>query len=94
MTPAEKTSLIGWLLVLISRILIISGATNPGVPQRTNRYFYSSAYVARPKSQMATYHPCALLNIIFSGFRSRWMILHLARCDRPRRSPSMMAFVS
>jgi len=43
MTPAEKTSLIGSLLVVISLILIISGATNPGVPHLTKRYFYYSA---------------------------------------------------
>jgi len=30
--------------------LAISGATNPGVPQRVNRYFFSSHFVAKPKS--------------------------------------------
>jgi len=40
MIPAEKISLIGSLLVVMSLILIISGATNPGVPHLTKRYFY------------------------------------------------------
>jgi hypothetical protein len=40
MIPAEKMSLIGELLVDKSFILMISGATNPGVPHLTNKYFY------------------------------------------------------
>jgi hypothetical protein len=31
-------------------ILTISGATYPGVPHLTNKYYGSSAHVARPKS--------------------------------------------
>lgn len=81
MSPAENTSLIGSLLVDISRILIISGATNPGVPHLTKRYFYSWAAVARPKSQITTSFVFSLLNIIFSGLRSRWMTF-LAANDR------------
>ena len=41
--PAEKISLMGSLLVDMSLILMISGATKPGVPHLTNRYFSSSA---------------------------------------------------
>lgn len=63
--PAEKTSLIGSLLVFMSLILMISGATNPGVPHLTNRYFSSSAYVASPKSQMARSQEFYFLNMIF-----------------------------
>ena len=66
MQPALKTSLIGKDFVDISLMLMISGATYPGVPQRTNKYFYSSATVAKPKSIIIGY----LLKIIFSGFRS------------------------
>lgn len=36
-SPAEKTSQIGSLLVDMSLMLIIYGATYPGVPQRTNK---------------------------------------------------------
>ena len=57
MTPAEKTSLIGSLLVYMSLILMISGATYPGVPHLTNKYFYASALVASPKSQMLSWTP-------------------------------------
>lgn len=71
MIPAEKTSLIGLHLVDISLMLMISGATNPGVPHLTNRYFYSSAYVANPKSQMANSCEFYFLKRMFSGLRSR-----------------------
>ena len=37
--PAENTSLIGSLFIVKSLMLMISGATKPGVPQRTNKYF-------------------------------------------------------
>jgi hypothetical protein len=70
MTPAEKTSLIGSLLVVISFIFIISGATKPGVPHLTNKYLFSSAKVASPKSQIPSYKLFYFLNIIFYGFKS------------------------
>lgn len=43
MMPAEKTSLIGSLFVFMSLMLMIYGATKPGVPHLTNKYFSSSA---------------------------------------------------
>jgi hypothetical protein len=52
-------------LVVISLILMISGATNPGVPHLTIRYFYYSAYVASPKSQIANSWEFSFLNNIF-----------------------------
>lgn len=45
---------------------MIYGATYPGVPHLTNKYFGSSATVANPKSIMIGY----LLRIIFYGLRS------------------------
>jgi len=61
----------GSLLVDISLILMISGATKPGVPQRTNKYFSSSAKVASPKSQITRSLDPYFRNIIFYGFKSR-----------------------
>lgn len=43
-------SQIGSYLALRSFKLTIYGATYPGVPHLTKRYYFSSAYVARPKS--------------------------------------------
>jgi len=63
------------LLVFISLILIIYGATNPGVPHLTNKYFGSSWNVARPKSQIARSVENYFLKMIFSGFKSLWIIL-------------------
>lgn len=37
MQPTLKTSLIGWDFVDMSLMLIISGATYPGVPHLTNK---------------------------------------------------------
>ena len=68
--PAEKTSLIGSLFADISLILMISGATKPGVPQRTKRYFSASASVASPKSQITRSHEPYFLKMMFSGFKS------------------------
>ena len=65
MSPAEKTSLIGSLFVDISLIFIIYGATKPGVPHLTNKYFSSSAKVAKPKSQITKSLDPSFLNIIF-----------------------------
>lgn len=66
MHPALNTSLIGKDLVDISLILIIYGATYPGVPHRTKRYLGSSASVAKPKSIIIGY----LDKIMFYGFKS------------------------
>jgi hypothetical protein len=52
-------------------MFIIYGATNPGVPHLTNKYFYSSEYVARPKSHIIVYKVFEDLNIIFYGLISR-----------------------
>ena len=43
MRPAEKTSLMGSLLVVMSFMLMIYGDTKPGVPHLTNKYFSASA---------------------------------------------------
>ena len=65
MTPAENMSEIGSLLVDMSLMLMISGATKPGVPHRTKRYYLSSAWVASPKSQSAISNEFLFLNMIF-----------------------------
>lgn len=66
MQPTLNTSLIGNDFVDMSLMLIIYGATYPGVPHLTNKYLGSSATVAKPKSIIIGY----LLKIIFSGFKS------------------------
>lgn len=65
MMPAENISLMESLFVDRSLILMISGATKPGVPHLTKRYFSSSAWVASPKSQRATSAEFYLLKMMF-----------------------------
>jgi hypothetical protein len=48
--PTENKSQIGSHLAFKSLIFTISGATYPGVPHLTNKYYGSSAQVASPKS--------------------------------------------
>lgn len=76
-------------LVDMSFMLIIYGATYPGVPHLTNKYFGSSAIVANPKSIIIDY----LLKIIFSGFKSLWMTFFRAISLNPRRMPFIINFL-
>jgi hypothetical protein len=86
MQPTLKTSEMGCDLVDKSLMFMISGATYPGVPQRTKRYFGSSATVARPKSIIVGYFE----RITFSGLRSRWMTFLRESSAIPRRMPLRM----
>jgi hypothetical protein len=48
--PILKTSQIGSILDFISLIFTTSGATYPGVPHLTNRYYFLLHYSESPKS--------------------------------------------
>ena len=89
MHPALNTSLIGNDLVVMSLMLMIYGATYPGVPQRTNKYLGSSARVARPKSIIIGYFD----KIMFSGFKSLCITFFLAISLNPLKIPFIITLL-
>ena len=75
MIPMLKISQIGSILVSILVIFITSGATYPGVPHRTNKYFSLLESYESPKSAILT--ELSFIKI-FSGLRSRWITPYFA----------------
>ena len=64
-TPRLNMSQMGSYLAFKSLRLTISGATYPGVPHLTKRYYFSSAWVARPKSAITQSKSLSSLKMIF-----------------------------